>query len=167
MDLRRRRFAAIGSVVVAIGLVIVGASGCSSGGSSAPTSTSTTESPSVVTALPPLPSTIAPSTSVCGTLRDLYGFDDLELHSGNWTLERQRVVTDARREAGLLRQAADTIPELRAALVAMATYADAVAEAVTAGGSYDAAVSAVRGIDGTAAKTSERMVAAWAQQHSC
>ena len=129
--------------------------------------TTTTEPPSAVTALPPLPSTIAPARSSCGPMSDLYGLDDLVLQKGQWALERQRVVTDARREASLLRQAMATVPELRERLATMAAYADAVADAVSSAPSYDAGVTAVRAIDGAAAMVAQREVTAWERQNSC
>lgn len=149
-----------------MGFVVVGALvvlGCSSGGSAGgDASTSTTESAAVVTALPPSPSTIAPVVSICASLGDLYGVDDLEVHSGNWTQERQRVLTDANREARLLRSASAGAPDaLRGSLDRLTTWVDGVIVAVDRSPSYDAARTAMAALDRTGVSAASSAVTAW------
>lgn len=100
--------------------------------------------------------------SICASLGDLYGIDDLEVRAGNWTQERQRVLTDANREATLLRGAAAGAPDaLRGSLDRLVMWVDGVIGAVTTASSYDAARTAVAALDRSGVAAASSTVKAW------
>ena len=88
--------------------------------------------------------------------------DDLELHAGNWTQERQRVLTDANREATLLRAASAGAPvAVRGSLDRLVMWVDGVIGAVTTASSYDAARTAVAALDRSGVAAASSTVKAW------
>jgi hypothetical protein len=80
----------------------------------------------------------ADARSACTLFADTVGLDGLvPKQSDSWRDERERILVDARREAGLLRQvAAEVAPELEVAFETVASYAEFVADSMDASSSY-------------------------------
>lgn len=76
--------------------------------------------------------------SACTLFADTVGLDGLvPKQSDSWRDERERILVDARREAGLLRQVSAAVaPELEVAFETVASYADFVADSMDASSSY-------------------------------
>ncbi len=145
-----RPAALFGAVALAVVLV---ASGCSSSKddassvgstatSSAPATTATsTATGSQVTS----PSTIPASVEgTCAALAETYGLDELQpKNTTSWVDERQRVVVDAQREAGLLGTAQQGAPaDVASRLAVMQEFATWLATTMQGMGSYNEAIAA-------------------------
>ncbi len=113
------------------------ASGTSTTGGSTGTSSS---SGSQVTS----PSTIPASVEgTCAALAETYGLDEIQpKNTTSWVDERQRVVVDAQREAGLLGTAQQGAPaDVASRLAVMQAYAAWVATTMQGMGSYNEAIA--------------------------
>jgi hypothetical protein len=116
-------------------------SSSSSLGTSATTG-STSSTGSQVTA----PSTIPASVDgTCAALAETYGLGEIQpKNTVSWVDERQRIVVDAQREAGLLGAAQKGAPaDLVARLATMQAYASWLATTVQGVGSFSEAVTAL------------------------
>jgi hypothetical protein len=114
--------------------------GSSTGSSTAGTgsTTSTSDGP-----LPTSPSTLPSFDGPCAALAETYGLNEIQpKNTSSWVDERQRVVVDAQREAGLLGQAQQGAPaEIVAKLALMQAYATWLSGMVQGADSYSSAIS--------------------------
>ena len=137
--------------------------------SGAPTTTSST-STSSTSSIPVAPSSVpATATVVCDLLAETVGPDELVPRAtSSWRDERERVLVDAQREAGLLRRAAASAPaELVEPLAELADHADAVAEALSLATDLVDARGRLAAIGGPdAVRAADDAVAAW-RRTSC
>jgi hypothetical protein len=158
LDRRRApRRALVGAVAL---LAVVGVVGCSSsndegaatattaassaGSSTSPSTPGTGSTGSTADGpLPTSPSTLPTYDSTCAALAETYGLDEIQpRNTASWVDERQRVVVDAQREAGLLGQAQQGAPaDVAAELAVMQAYATWLAGMVEGATSYSSAVS--------------------------
>ena len=102
--------------------------------------------------------------SACGLFADTVGLDGLvPKESDSWRDERERILIDARREAGLLRQVSAAVaPELEVALETVASYADFVADSMDASSSYTDALRRLDAFgDVSAVRTRDAEIDAW------
>lgn len=161
--LRRRapRRALVASVAL---LALLGVVGCSSSksddassattdasstGSSASSSTGSSTAGTGSTSstadgpLPTSPSTLPTFDSTCAALAETYGLDQIQpKNSSSWVDERQRVVVDAQREAGLLAQAQQGAPaEIATKLALMQAYATWLSGMVQGADGYSSAIA--------------------------
>jgi hypothetical protein len=92
------------------------------------------------------PSTIPASVEgTCAELAETYGLDAIQpKNTISWVDERQRIVVDAQREAGLLERAQQGAPsDVAARLATMQAYASWLATTVQGTGSFSEAVAAI------------------------
>jgi hypothetical protein len=123
----------------------VASSTSSSAGSSTGSSTAGTGTTSSIPdgPLPTSPSTLPTFDSACAALAETYGLDEIQpKNTSSWVDERQRVVVDAQREAGLLGQAQQSAPvDVAPKLALMQAYATWLSGMVGAADSYSSAVT--------------------------
>ena len=137
-------------------LAVLGVVGCSSSkgddASSATTGASSTGSSTAGTGstattadgpLPTSPSTLPSFEGPCAALAETYGLNEIQpKNTSSWVDERQRVVVDAQREAGLLGQAQQGAPaEIATKLALMQAYATWLSGMVQGATSYSAAIT--------------------------
>lgn len=93
--------------------------------------------------LPTSPSSLPAYDGTCAALAETYGLNEIQpKNTSSWVDERQRVVVDAQREAGLLAQAQQGAPsDLVPKLVVMQDYATWLASMVQGADSYSSAVT--------------------------
>jgi hypothetical protein len=160
----RRPAALFGTVALAALLVTVGCSsskddaasvGSTPGGSAAGTTPTTAGSTgstgSTGTSNPSGSQATSPSTipasveGTCAALAETYGLDAIQpKNTISWVDERQRIVVDAQREAGLLEKAQQGAPsDVAARLATMQAYASWLATTVQGTGSFSQAVTAM------------------------
>lgn len=153
-------------VTVAVALGATALLGCGGSGE-APTTTSSS-APSTSTTIVP-PTVPAGSAPVCDLLAETLGPDELvPRRSDSWRDERERVLVDAQREAGLLRRAATIAPtELVEPLDELAAHAEGVAAALAASSDLDDARAQLVALDDAdAVRAAADAVAAW-QDANC
>lgn len=119
---------------------MVPVSACGSSGSSAGDQpVDQAANPTTTTTIDAVTTTLgADVRSACTLFADTVGLDGLvPKQSDSWRDERERILVDARREAGLLRQVSAAVaPELEVAFETVASYADFVADSMDASSSY-------------------------------
>jgi hypothetical protein len=149
----RHPAALLGAVALAVVLVV---SGCSSSKDDASSVGPTTTSPAPATTAGSTdttassgsqvtsPSTIPASIDgTCAALAETYGLDEIQpKRTISWVDERQRVVVDAQREAGLLTAAQQGAPaDIAGRLATMAGYATWLATTMQGMETYDQAIA--------------------------
>lgn len=165
----RRRIAVVLLLAVPV-LATVGAA-CSS--SKVAEEVPTTIPPSSSTPASVLPSTTTvPGTdarvAACAALTSALEVDELQpRNTGNWTAERQRILTDTASSAALYQSASASAPaDLVAPLAAVVTYARFIGTAVSSAGSFAAAVTAVGAYpDKVGASMATAAVNTWKRQN--
>ncbi len=159
-SLHRRRSPRRALVVSVALLTLLGAAGCSSskgdaastattGASSTGSSTGSSAASTTTTqGKPDGPSPTSPSTlptfdGPCAALAETYGLNEIQpKNTSSWVDERQRVVVDAQREAGLLGQAQQGAPaDVAAKLALMQAYATWLSGMVQGADSYSSAIT--------------------------
>lgn len=159
-------------------LVAVALGGCGSSSSTAPTSSSTTSalSPSSETRAPapstsstsssaPVPSTIPRSSQAsCSALISALSVSDLRLrNSGNWTAERQRILSDTASNVELFSTAITGVPsDIASAIKVLSGYSAWLGDTVASASSFEAANSAVNSYpDSSKAANATAVVDGW------
>ena len=136
-------------VTAAVALTfLAGACGSSSTASDGTTTSSVARGTIPPASVLPTPTTApgaGPNATVCAALTRALKVAELQpRNTGNWTAERQRIITDAASNVALYEAASNTAPAtLTSSLTDLIAYARFVGTAVASAGSFDAAVSSV------------------------
>ncbi len=156
----------LGLAVVLVTAIVVAGCGLSSSSSS----TSTTLVTTVPSSVPPSPSTI-PSTEQgpCSALASALAMSDLRpKNTGNWSAEKQRIITDAASNVALFAAARNGVPsDAATALDTLKSYSTWLGSAIASASTFDAAMSAVNNYpDMTGASMATSVIESW-QRKNC
>ena len=161
----------LGLAIVLASAIVVASCGSSSSSTSTSTTLQATSVPSVVpSSVPPSPSTLpATSQAPCSALASALAISDLRpKNAGNWTAEKQRIITDTASNVALLAAASNGAPpDVATALDTLKGYSTWLGTVVANASTFDAAMSAVNNYpDMAGASLATSVVESW-QRKNC